>query len=49
MFGFDQDDCDVCGERLDGDVAEMYDPAHPEDESLICHAECGIARGLSVA
>lgn len=43
--------CEICGELFDDNSqkAEMYDPAEPEDEALIVHAECGLQSGLEVA
>lgn len=44
--------CEICGEPMDGRAngnAEMYDPAHPEVDSVVCHADCGLARGYEVA
>ena len=47
--------CGLCGERTtEDDQAEMFDPksepgpdgVHP---AVICHPECGLARGLEVA
>ncbi len=43
--------CEICGEPLDGrgnGEAEMYDPAEVR-ESVICHADCGLARGYEIA
>jgi hypothetical protein len=49
--------CEVCGEwiKMDADggyleaVGEFWDPTHPEKESVIAHADCGIAKGYAVA
>lgn len=46
MYG--QLECELCGERLDDEVAEMYNPKVPVD-SVICHGQCGIDNGLEVA
>jgi hypothetical protein len=50
-----QPDCDICGEPLGGpnaEVAEMFDPECTDmnvSNHVICHAQCGIDRGLEVA
>lgn len=44
--------CELCGEPLDGrgnGTAEMYDPDQPDAESVLCHADCGLARDYEVA
>jgi hypothetical protein len=43
--------CDICGELFDDNSqkAEMFDPEEPTDESVICHAECGLQKGFEVA
>lgn len=43
--------CELCGERMraSDDKAEMWNPREPEQPSVVCHAECGIARGMEVA
>lgn len=50
----DRSPCGICGEPIRWsdprcEAAEMYDPADPEKDSVVCHAECGIAAGLEVA
>lgn len=49
-YGYTETHCDLCGERFgaDADVAEMYHPDLNEDSS-ICHAECGLQRDYVVA
>jgi hypothetical protein len=45
------DRCEICGEPLDGrgnGTAEMYDPK-TDAPSVICHADCGLARGMETA
>jgi ribosome-binding protein aMBF1 (putative translation factor) len=52
--------CEICGEPIrtdrhgyEIDAAEMYSPAGDSTigvgRSVICHAECGLARGFEVA
>lgn len=51
--------CELCGEPLDGrgnGTAEMYDPSWltsietlEDQDSVICHADCGLARGYDIA
>lgn len=48
--------CELCGEPIkpNGEMAEMYDPTVPYDpavgeDATICHAECGLARGMEIA
>lgn len=43
--------CELCGEiiRPTDEAAEMFDPAQPDDESVVCHADCGLSRGYEVA
>jgi len=47
--------CELCGERTaENDQAEMYDPCSTPDPdgvrpAVICHPECGLARGMEVA
>lgn len=50
----DKNRCDLCGEPIDWasplcEAAEMYDPEKPDEDSVICHGECGLNAGLSVA
>jgi hypothetical protein len=46
-----QKDCDVCGEELkpNDEVAEMYDPEDDDGDPVICHAQCGLDKGLEIA
>jgi hypothetical protein len=48
--GFTETRCEICGEQFaaKAQVAEMYDP-NTDAQSLIVHAECGLARGFEVA
>lgn len=54
---FGRTNCDLCGERfkLTDEVAEMYDPdqagGDPEitSDSHVCHAQCGLDKGLEIA
>lgn len=48
---YNQVDCDICGERLDDEVAEMYDPKLPYDasRSVVVHGQCGIDHKLEMA
>jgi hypothetical protein len=53
--------CTICGERLSGEIAEMYDPvivgmygdqmtpAQEAQYSGVVHAECGLSKGWEVA
>lgn len=42
--------CDLCDEPLSGETAEMYDPlAGNDQDSVVCHAQCGLSAGLEVA
>lgn len=41
--------CEICGEPEGPEMGEFYDPAHPEVDSLVAHAHCGLARGLDIA
>jgi len=49
--------CGVCGELIDwndprpskSDAGEFWDPAKPEADSVIAHAECGLGAGLVIA
>lgn len=43
--------CELCGEKFgpNDERAEMYDPAHPEADSVLCHAQCGLSRNYEVA
>lgn len=46
----DEMTCELCGEGIaDGDAAEMGDPNGAPDESVLCHAECGLSRGMECA
>ena len=52
MNEYNGDHCEICGCRFtdDDQVAEMYDPAgDPDDDSLICHAQCGLFRNYELA
>ena len=44
------DRCELCGERFyaTDERAEMYDPTKDE-QSVLCHAQCGLSRGMEVA
>jgi hypothetical protein len=43
-------ECVICGERTrEGDVAEMHDPADPEERGGIVHPECGLSRDWQVS
>jgi tRNA U54 and U55 pseudouridine synthase Pus10 len=48
--GFTETHCELCGERFRNhdEVAEMYHP-DLDEESSICHAECGLQRDYIVA
>lgn len=48
--GFTETHCELCGERFhdNDEVAEMYHP-DLDEESSICHAECGLQRDYIVA
>lgn len=43
--------CELCGEEFTdtNPPAEMYDPSVEESDSVICHMDCGKAKGLEVA
>lgn len=41
--------CQICGESLKGERAEMYDPKNPEKPSVICHPDCGLWKKLEQA
>lgn len=43
--------CDICGESIafSDEHAEMYDPKNPSSDSVVCHADCGLGRGLEIA
>ena len=41
--------CELCGEPILSDDAEMYDPHQSDADSVICHAECGLAKHYEVA
>lgn len=50
----DEQRCEICGEGVlsYNPMAEMFDPdpqAPPWQESVICHAECGLAKGFELA
>lgn len=49
-YGYTETHCDLCGERFrdDADVAEMHHPELDEDSS-ICHVECGLHRDYVIA
>lgn len=49
-FDFEFDDCELCGEPLGRvDVAEMYDPDKPDEDSVLVHYDCGAGEGLILA
>lgn len=46
--------CDLCGEPINWEnpnceAAEMWDPTKPDENSVICHADCGLNAGLELA
>lgn len=43
-----QRDCDLCGEPLDEEIGEFYDPGNP-DTHVIAHAQCGLDHRLEIA
>jgi len=50
----EREPCGICGEplRMDDyrqDIAEMFDPKQPYKDAVICHAQCGIDKGLVIA
>jgi hypothetical protein len=40
--------CEVCGEKADNEMAEVWNPAEPTKESVYCHASC-IREGWEIA
>lgn len=50
MLGPGSHRCGICEEmfRRRDERAEMYDTTKPE-ESVICHAQCGIDKGMEIA
>ena len=48
--GFTETHCEICGERFrpNDERAEMYNP-ESDEQSVICHADCGLWRGYEVA
>lgn len=44
--------CGVCDEIIDPesmDLGEFFDPNDPDKESIVAHAECGVAAELEIA
>lgn len=48
---FGQTSCDLCGEPLEvtDEVAEMYHPDDPLEETVVVHGQCGLDRGMDLA
>lgn len=54
MSSMDQPErCDICGEQIKvgQEISEMYDPAGKYEfgANVLCHAQCGLSRGLEPA
>lgn len=57
----EEDRCEICGEYIydHQERGEMYNliaiemndlpDDHPDAQSVLCHAECGLAKGLTIA
>lgn len=43
--------CEICEETLrdNDEVGEFFDPAKPEEDSKVAHAQCGLSAGMEVA
>lgn len=48
-LGLEPECCELCGEPITGNKAEMYDPSDQSKESVICHPECGLSEGYDIA
>lgn len=40
--------CELCGEKSDDDMAEVWNPARPDLDSALCHDTC-VPEGWEVA
>lgn len=47
MDGTELTECQLCGEPIDDEMGEFWDPA--KEESVIAHGQCGIDAGLEMA